>query len=91
MLAQATGRVAVDWEGRHGDRLVLEYSYVGPDHAGTSYRAAGWEDAGVTSGCPPGRRRAGPVRRVWMKPLQVGSREAPCEEPEQVQAGDKPE
>ncbi len=84
VLAQATGRVADDWEARHGDRPVLAYSYVGPEHAGTSYRAAGWEDAGATSGRPPGRRGAGPVRRVWMKSLQAGWREALCEEPERV-------
>ena len=84
VLAQATARVADDWEARHGDRPVLAYSYVGPEHAGTSYRAAGWEDAGATSGCPPGRRGAGPVRRVWMKSLQAGWREALCEEPERV-------
>ena len=84
VLAQATGRVADDWEARHGDRPVLAYSYVGPEHAGTSYRAAGWGDAGATSGCLPGRRGARPVRRVWMKSLQAGWRNALCEEPERV-------
>ena len=59
VLAQATGRVADDWEARHGDRPVLAYSYVGPEHSGTSYRAAGWEDAGVTSGLPAGPARGG--------------------------------
>ena len=59
VLAQATGLVADDWEARHGDRPVLAYSYVGPEHSGTSYRAAGWEDAGVTSGRPPGQRGGG--------------------------------
>ena len=84
ILAQATGRVADDWEARHGDRPVLAYSYVGPAHAGTSYLAAGWEDAGATSGRPPGRRGPGPVRRVWMKSLRAGWREVLREEPDRV-------
>ncbi len=34
--------------------------------------------------CELDRRGAGPVRRVWMKSLQAGWREALCEEPERV-------
>lgn len=81
-LSLACARLAGDWEEKYGERPRLAYSYVGPAHAGTSYRAAGWELCEApTSGRPPGRRTPGPRRSVWMKPLAPGWREALRREP----------
>ena len=69
-LSLACVRLADDWEGRYGDRPVLLYTYVGPEHTGASYLAAGWQRCtNPTSGMPPGRGEPGPRRSVWMKPL----------------------
>ena len=69
-------RVADDWEGRYGVRPALMYSYVGPEHAGLSYRAAGW-----TCCRAPGK---GPRLRVYVKPLSEGWRETLCRAPARV-------
>ena len=81
-LSLLAGRVAGDWEGRYGVRPELAYSYVGPEHTGLSYRAAGW-----TRCRAPGR---GPRLRVYAKPLSAGWREALCREPERVIGGGPP-
>ena len=45
-LALTCARLATDWREKHGTTPVLAYTYVGPGHAGTSYRAAGWQRCG---------------------------------------------
>ncbi len=84
-LSLACERLADDWEGKYGERPCLVYSYVGPEHRGTSYRAAGWERCPeLTSGMPPGRGTPGPRRSVWMKPLTPDWRQRLCREPSRV-------
>ena len=81
VLELAAGRVAADWEAAYTARPVLAYSYVGPDHAGTCYRAAGWRCCSQhTSGQPPGSA-AGAARTVWMKPLAADWQAILCAEP----------
>ncbi len=77
-LRLAAERVADDWQALYGVRPVLAYTLVGPDHAGTGYRAAGWERCpGLTSG-----RRSGIRRSVWTLPLQPDWRKVLQAEPE---------
>lgn len=81
-LSLLADRVAGDWEGRYGVRPELAYSYVGPEHTGLSYRAAGW-----TCCRSPGR---GPRMRVYARPLSAGWREALGRAPERVIGGGPP-
>ncbi len=81
VLELAAGRVAADWETAYRARPVMAYSYVGLEHAGTCYRAAGWQCCPQhTSGQPPGSA-AGPARTVWMKPLAADWQAILCAEP----------
>lgn len=82
VLRLATKRVATDWEAAYKVRPVMAYTYVGPDHAGTCYRAAGWKCCShPTSGQPPGSGAAALPRAVWMKPLAADWRAVLCAEP----------
>ena len=90
-LACACRRFAGDWNEKYGVTPLLAYTYVGPGHTGTSYRAAGWQRCTEpTSGRPPGADGQGVQRSVWMKPLAAGWRDALCREPKRVmgQAGE---
>ena len=90
-LALACARLAADWHAKYGTTPVLAYTYVGPGHAGTSYRAAGWQRcAEATSGTPPGADGPGPQRSVWMKPLAPDWRQVLCREPERVMGQAQP-
>ncbi len=90
-LALACARLATDWHAKYGTTPVLAYTYVGPGHAGTSYRAAGWQRcAEATSGTPPGADGPGPQRSVWMKPLAPDWRQVLCREPERVMGQAQP-
>ena len=81
VLALVAGRVAADWEAAYRVRPVMVYSYVGPEHAGTCYRAAGWQCCRErTSGQPPGSA-GGAARTVWMKPLMADWKARLCAEP----------
>ena len=89
--ALACARLTGDWHGKYGVTPVLAYTYVGPGHAGTSYRAAGWQRcAEATSGTPPGARGQGVRRSVWMKPLAPDWRQVLCREPERVMGQAQP-
>ncbi len=68
VLARAVKQLPSAWEQMHGERPALVYTYVSPAHAGTSYRAAGWTEAGHTSGRSPSGA-SGIRRMVWVKPL----------------------
>ncbi len=77
-LRLAAERVADGWRALYGVRPVLACTPVGPDHAGTGYRAAGRERCpGLTSGRRPGIRRG-----VWTPPPPPGWREVLRAEPE---------
>ena len=82
-LSLLHARVADDWEGRCGVRPELAYSYVGPEHTGFSYRAAGW------TCCPDPKKGKGPRLRVYARPLSAGWREALGRAPERA-IGDGP-
>ncbi len=83
--ACACRRLAADGHEKYGVRPVLAYTYVGPEHSGVSYRAAGWERCEETaSGRPPGATGPGVQRAVWMKPLSSDGRAVLCREPERV-------
>ena len=69
VLGLAASRLPADWEAAHGVRPLAAFTFVGPGHAGTCYRAAGWTHAGETSG------RRGPKRRIWIRPLAADWRE----------------
>ena len=91
-LALFCDRVADDWEGRYGVRPELAYSYVGPEHTGASYCAAGWTcckepEAGKE---PASDTAPAPRLRVYAKPLSAGWREVLGREPERVIGGGPP-
>ncbi len=89
--ALACARLAGDWHGKYGVTPVLAYTYVGPGHAGTSYRAAGWQRcAEATSGTPHGATGQGVRRSVWMKPLAPDWRQVLCRKPERVMGQAQP-
>lgn len=69
VLGRAVRRLASDWEARHGVRPVLAETCVESSRPGTSYRAAGWEWAGVTAGNPPGCVGSGSPKGVWLRGL----------------------
>ncbi len=71
VLGQAVAALPAAWWRRHRETVVLTYTYVGPAHAGTCYRAAGWSCAGQTSGRSPSGGE-GVRRTVWMRPLVAG-------------------
>ena len=82
VLAVALERVAADWHAAYKVRPVMAYSYVGPEHAGTCYREAGWQCClRRTSGRPPGSTGGAVVRTVWMKPLATDWGALLCAEP----------
>ena len=77
-------RVAADFQRVYGFAPVLAESYVGPEHSGASYRAAGWVQVGRTAG----RARDGrpvPPKAVYLRPLhahwraRLGVRVAPLQ------------
>ncbi len=77
-LRLAAERVADDWRALYGVRPVPACTPVGPDHAGTGYRAAGRERCpGLTSGRRPGLRGG-----VWTLPPPPDWREVLRAEPE---------
>ena len=85
VLSMATARLAGDWEADGGERPLLVYTYVDPDHTGGCYAGAGWERCDEpTSGTPPGQARPGPRRSVWMKPLAADWKARLCAPPERA-------
>jgi hypothetical protein len=73
VLGLLTRRIAQDWENRWGYRPVLLETFVDPrTHAGSSYKAAGWKELGMTSGeglVRPGERYRTTPKRIFVKPL----------------------
>ena len=85
VLARALDQLPEDWEERFGHRPVLVETFVNPkQYRGTCYRAAGWEEIGLTRARPtpfPNGRRADGPKRIFVKPLVPDWRERLCEEP----------
>jgi len=88
VLGQLARRARSDWREQWGFEPLLLESFVDPrHHAGTCYRAAGWQLLGETSGrglARPGRSYDSTPRQVWVKPLvadgrkRLGSLTGPC-------------
>lgn len=73
ILGRIARRIADDWQGKYGHRVVLLESFVERDRfAGTCYRAANWRRVGETSGRSRqdrDRRLQVPVKDVYLYPL----------------------
>jgi hypothetical protein len=73
VLSLSARTIALQWEERHGYRPLLAETFVDVERfAGTCYRAAGWEELGLTDG---NRRSADYYipndrpKQLWVKPL----------------------
>lgn len=73
VLGQLARRLRADWEDRWGYRPVLLETFVDPQRfRGTCYRAAGWQELGLTRGGGlrrPGRRYTSTAKRIFVRPL----------------------
>ena len=82
VLGQLARRARSDWLDHWGFEPLLLESFVDPrQHAGTCYRAAGWQLLGETSGrglARPGRTYHSTPRQVWVKPLGADARDRLC-------------
>lgn len=85
VLALAWRRIGSDWESRWGYRPVLLETFVDPrQYEGSCYKAAGWQELGMTSGeglVRPGHRYTTTPKRIFVKPLCKGFRALLCSEP----------
>jgi hypothetical protein len=79
LLSRATRCLAADWQARYGHRIWLVETFVELDRfAGTSYRAAGWRELGLTTGrTRQDRQRTlqSPRKAVWIHPLHPAFRQ----------------
>lgn len=76
-------RIGRDWESRWGYRPVLLESFVDPAYAGSSYKGAGWQELGMTSGeglVRPGESYTTTAKRIFVKPLCDDFRSLLCSE-----------
>ncbi len=84
VLGQVVRRVGDDWESRWGYRPLLLETFVDPERfRGTSYRAAGWEYLGQTSGeglVRPGREYTTTPKMMFVRPLSEDFRARLCSE-----------
>jgi len=84
VLGQLARRVVADWQRYWGFAPVLLETFVDPARYGaTSYRAAGWERLGQTTGRGLARRGQAyrtTVKWVYVRPLVRGFRERLCSE-----------
>jgi hypothetical protein len=85
VLGQLARRTRADWLDHWGFEPWLLETFVDPrHHAGTCYRAAGWQWLGETSGrglARPGQSYHSTPRQVWVKPLDariIATDCAPC-------------
>ena len=82
VLGKVAKGIGEDWQGRWGYRPLLMETFVDPRHReGSSYKAAGWEYVGMTTG--EGLVREGSSYRttpkmIFMKPLAEEFRELLC-------------
>jgi hypothetical protein len=84
MLGVLHRRIGEDWENRWGYRPVLLESFVDPQyHAGSSYKGAGWQELGMTSGeglVRPGESYTSTPKRIFVRPLCGEFRSLLCSE-----------
>lgn len=73
VLAQLTRRVASDWGNCWGYQPVLMETFVDPmQYSGTCYKAAGWQNVGMTKGLGvsrPGKVYKTTPKTIFVKPL----------------------
>jgi hypothetical protein len=79
LLGGLTRRVSADWRVQHGWNLELLESFVESSRfAGTSYRAANWQQVGETTGRTrqeKKHRAQAPRKSVWVYALAGGMRQ----------------
>ena len=83
ILAAATAALPAHWFAQHGYAPLLAETFTDPEsHAGTCYKAAGWEPVGRTAGFT--RHRCDfftwhdHPKRLWLKPLAPHAKEKLC-------------
>ena len=80
ILGQIRRRIAQDWQAKYGHAVVLLETFVERQRfAGTVYRAANWQWAGVTTGRTRQDRHtcmAVPVKDIYLYPLRPSFRQA---------------
>jgi hypothetical protein len=73
ILGQVAGRIAEDWQGKYGHRVVLLETFVERERfGGTVYRAANWQAVGITAGRTRQDRHTClqvPVKDIYLYPL----------------------
>jgi hypothetical protein len=78
LLKQLTRRLSEDWLSYHGRRLLLLESFVETGRfEGTAYQAAGWLEAGQTTGRTRQHKQhyaQAPRKNVWVYPLSASFR-----------------
>lgn len=78
VLGAVSQRIADDWEGKYGHRVLLLESFVESQRfAGTCYRAANWQALGATTGRSRQdreRKLRVPVKEVFTLPLRADFR-----------------
>lgn len=82
-LAQALRVLSSQWQEAFGYQPLLAETFTDPEpHAGTCYKAAGWEPVGMTQGCA--RHRADfyvphqRPKRLWLYPLHPQAKARLC-------------
>lgn len=82
ILSQISRRVSQDWQGKYGHPIVLLESFVQQDRfQGLAYRAANWQEVGITAGRTRqdrSRRLQAPLKAIYLCPLQRTFREVLC-------------
>ena len=66
------------WKQRHGLEPLLLETCVDGARRGTCYKAAGWQQAGRTQGCPPGHAGAVEPKQVFV--LELGKQQGASRE-----------
>jgi hypothetical protein len=92
-LAVAVGVLSCQWREQFGYQPLLAETFTDPElHAGTCYKAAGWEELGLTEGNSRHRFDFYVVndrpKRLWLKPLRPDFKQwlcAPQLAPEHIQ------
>lgn len=84
VLALNTRRLPEDWQRRYGYAPVLAETFIDPSrHAGTCYRAAGWQPIGSTRGRGRNdrhRRQALAPKKIYLLSLGKSWRQELCQE-----------
>ncbi len=84
LLALSAKRISHDWLKTYSYPLYLLETFVDPQYyAGSSYKGAGWQELGLTSGeglVRPGHRYTTTPKRIFVKPLCAEFRSLLCSE-----------